>query len=129
MKDVMEIRDWLLDNAVDEDGDLMLGDLDFSDFDGNVYIDDMKVKGDLSQCRHEVRGDLSQIGHEVQGQLFQYGHEVQGSLDQSGQEVKGNLYNQNNKYGGKICEEPSTKLLKEITAEELAELGYTLKGE
>ena len=96
MKTKTEIRDWLLENAVDEDGDLMLDDLDFSDFDGDVHISSMKVKGDLIQCH---------------------------------QKVKGNLYNRNNKYGGSLYEEPSTKLLKEITTEQLAELGYTLKGE
>lgn len=96
MKTKEEIRDWLLENAVDHDGDLMLENLDFSDFDGDVYIDCMKVKGDLTQ---------------------------------SYQEVKGNLYNRYNKYGVYLYEEPSTKLLKEVTLEELAEMGYTLKEE
>ena len=94
MKTIGEIRDWLLNNAVDEDGDLMLGYLDFSDFDGNVYIDNMKVKGSLIQSR---------------------------------QTVQGSLYNRRNKYSGHLYEEPSTKLLKEITTEELAKLGYKLK--
>lgn len=107
MKTKEEIRDWLLENAVDEYRDLILSSLDFSDFGGNVYIDNMKVKGTL----------------------FQSNHEVQGHLIQSHQKVKGNLYNRNNKYGGSLYEEPSTKLLKEITTEQLAELGYKLKGE
>ena len=96
MKTKTEIREWLLDNAVDEDGDLDLSGLDFSDFEVDVYIGNMKV---------------------------------QGSLDQCGQKVQGNLYNENNKYGEYLYEEPSTKLLKEITTEQLAELGYKLKGE
>ena len=96
MKTKTEIREWLLDNAVDEDGDLDLNGLDFSDFEVDVYIGKMKV---------------------------------QGNLFQSGQEVQGTLYNKNNKYGGDLYETPSTKLLKEITTEQLAELGYTLKGE
>lgn len=107
MKDIVEIRDWLLENAVDEDGNLVLSDLDFSDFEGNVYIDDMKVKYYLSQSRHEVEGNLSQ----------------------SYQKVKGNFHNVNNEYGGELYEMPSTQLLKEITLEELSELGYKLKGE
>ena len=107
MKDIVEIRDWLLENAVDEDGNLVLSDLDFSDFEGNVYIDDMKVKYYLSQS----------------------GHEVEGNLSQSYQKVKGNFHNVNNKYGGDLHENPSTKLLKKISIEELAELGYTLKWE
>ncbi len=49
MKSKEEIRDWLLENAVSEYGNLLLRGLDFSDFDGNVYIDYMKVKKDLHQ--------------------------------------------------------------------------------
>ena len=128
MKKTEELRNYLLENYVSEDGDLILSGLDFSDFDGNVYIDGMKVKGNLSQCGHEIQGSLYQCGHEVQGHLSQHGHEVQGDLFQSRHEVQGNLFNENNKYGGDLYEEPSTKLLKEVTAEELAELGYTLKG-
>ena len=81
-------------------------DLDFSDFNGDVYIGYMKVKGDL----------------------YQNGHEVQGNLYQSNNEAQGSLHNKNNKYGGDLYETPSTKILKEVTAEELAELGYKLKG-
>lgn len=106
MKKIEELRNYLLENYVDEDGDLVLNSLDFSDFDGNVYIDGMKVKGDL----------------------YQNGHEVQGNLYQSNNEAQGNLHNKNNKYGGDLYENTSTKLLKEVTAEELAELGYTFKG-
>ena len=43
-KSKKEIRDWLLENCVDENGDLALMYLDFSDFEGNVYISYMKVK-------------------------------------------------------------------------------------
>ena len=118
MKTKTEIKEWLLDNAVDEDGDLMINDLDFSDFEGGVYISSMKV-----------RGDLYQSNQEVQGSLYQSNHEVQGNLSQGSQEVKGNLHNKNSQYGGNLYETPSTKLLKEVTAEELAELGYKLKEE
>ena len=129
MKDTTEIRDWLLKNAVDRYGDLMLGNLDLSEFAGDVYIDGMKVKGDLIQGLHEVQGNLYQYGHEVKGSLYQSRNEVQGNLYQSRNEVKGNLYNKNNEYGDCLYETPSTKLLKEITLEELAELGYILKWE
>ena len=107
MKTIEELRNYLLENYVDEDGNLTMSGLDFSDFEGNVYIDDMKVKYYLSQSRHEVEGNLSQ----------------------SYQKVKGNFHNVNNEYGGKLYEMPSTKLLKEVTLKELAKLGYTLKGE
>ena len=86
MKKIEDLRDYLLANYVDKDGDLFIRGLDFSDFDGNVYIIDMKVKRDLSQS----------------------GLEVEGKLIQSKQKVQGNL-------------------LKPITLEELAELGYELK--
>ena len=128
MNTTEELRNYLLENYVDVFGDLVLNGLDFSDFNGDVFIHNMKVKGDLFQSNHEVQGDLFQYSHEVKGDLFQSDHDVQGSLEQSYHEVKGNLYNQNNKYGGKLFEEPSTKILKEVTAEERAELGYKLKG-
>ena len=35
MKNKEEIKEWLLKNAVDEDGDLNLSELDFSDFAGD----------------------------------------------------------------------------------------------
>lgn len=39
-----EIKKWLLENCVNEYGKLDLSGLDFSDFDGDVYIFGMKVK-------------------------------------------------------------------------------------
>ena len=128
MKKIEELRNYLLENHVNGYGDLDLGGLDFSDFNGDVCIDNMKVQGNLFQSRHEVQGHLYQSNHEVQGNLYQHSHEVQGNLYQYNHEVKGDLYNKNNKYGGDLYENTSTKLLKEVTAEELAELGYTLKG-
>lgn len=44
-----EIKKWLLENCVNEMGNLDLSGLDFSDFDGNVDISYMKVKLSLSQ--------------------------------------------------------------------------------
>lgn len=129
MKKKEELRNYLLENYVNEYGDLDLGGLDFSDFQGNVCINNMKVQGDLYQHGHEVEGNLFQSGHEVQGGLSQRNHIVKGHLSQGGQKVQGDLYNKNNRYGGELHEEPSTKLLKEVTLEELSELGYKLKGE
>ena len=96
MKKIEELRNYLLENCVNERGDLILNGLDFSEFDGDVYIDSMKVQGDLIQ---------------------------------SNQEVKGTLHNANSKYGRNLYETPSTKLLKEISMEELDKMGYKLKGE
>ena len=118
MKKTDEIRDWLLENAVDSDGDLWLDCLDFSNFDGNVYIGNMKVKRNLNQDSQVVKGNL-----------YQNRQDVQGDLHQDYQVVKGNLYNSGNKYGGELLERPSTKMLKEITLEELKEMGYVIKEE
>ena len=103
-KTIEEIRDYLLENAVDEDGDLMLNGLDFSDFEGDVFIEDLKVKGDLYQDYQKVKGNLYQ----------------------DDQEVQGNLFHGNSKYGGELIEYPYSKILKEITTEELKEMGYEL---
>lgn len=71
MKSKEEIKKWLLENCVDKDGDLNLIGLDFSDFNGNIYIGAMKVKGDLVQCHQTVKGDLHQTYQVVGGTLFQ----------------------------------------------------------
>ena len=107
MKTREEIRDWLLDNAVDEDGDLLLEYLDFSDLAGDVYLTGMKVKGDLCQDSQDV----------------------QGNLHQGSQKVQGNYYCSDIKVGGDMYVNDPEKILKEITAEELAEMGYKLEGE
>ena len=126
-KTIEELRDYLLENYVDGDGDLFIEGLDFSEFDGNVYIGGMKVQGDLYQRNHKVQGDLYQRDHKVQGNLFQNSHEVQGSLFQNSQKVQGNYYCKNIKVKGVIKTNEPTKLLTEITLEELAELGYKIK--
>ena len=140
MKKINELRDYLLENYVDEVGDLYIPGLDFSNLDGDVYTGGMKVKGDLYQSQHEVegtlyqsyhkvKGSLIQDKHEVKGDLYQGEHEVGGNLFQSGHEVDGNYYSTSINVTGKIKFEEPKKLLKEITLEELAEMGYTLKGE
>lgn len=55
-----EIRDWLLKNAVNDEGNLDLADLDFSDFDGDVLIYNMKVKKSLQQSFQNVGENLHQ---------------------------------------------------------------------
>ncbi|MEG2229962.1 MAG: hypothetical protein RRY22_04220, partial [Bacilli bacterium] len=62
---------------------LNLSELDFSDFDGDIYIRLMKVKHNLYQD-----------GQEVQGSLFQDFQEVKGNLYQDNQKVKGNFITQ-----------------------------------
>ena len=72
MKTRKEINQWLLENAVDTKGDLKLIGLDFSDFDGNVYICNMKVKKNLFQNGQKVGEDLFQNNQDVDGSLHQY---------------------------------------------------------
>ena len=74
----------LLDNFVKnyENGELYLDliDLDFSDFNGDIYIAGMKVKENLYQSCQEVKGDLFQDNQEVKGDLYQDYQEVKGDL-------------------------------------------------
>ena len=114
-KTIEEVRDWLLENRVDEDGDLNLMELDFSDFGGDVYIGRMNVQGDLFQSVDKVQGELYQSFHNVQGDLYQNNHEIQGCYFSKGIKVK-----------GVIEFEKPTKILKKITVDELKEMGYEL---
>ena len=86
-----ELVKFLIENFTDVDGDLDLRNLDFSDFEGNVLISGMEVKGDLKQSRQIVRGILYQERQQVQGDLMQDCQEVNGDLWQSDQEVNGDL--------------------------------------
>lgn len=90
-KEMNKLRDYLLENYVDKDGDLIMIGLDFGDFDGNVYIGSMKVKGNLIQNYQTVEGDLFQDDQKVRGDLFQHSQEVEGDLWQDEQKVEGNL--------------------------------------
>lgn len=98
-----EIKKWLLENCVSEDGNLDLSELDFSDFDGSVDISYLKVKKNLYQGCQEVKGDLYQNSQEVKCnlyqnyqkvgcELYQNFQKVEGDLYQGCQEVQGNLY-------------------------------------
>ena len=69
MKNKEEIRDWLLNNCINENGSLDLSELDFSDFEVDIDISNMKVKGNLHQGNQEVKGDLIQNSQEVKGDL------------------------------------------------------------
>ncbi len=80
MKTIEEIRDWILENCVDSDGDIIMSYLDFSDFDGDVYINHMKVKHSLLQYCHQVGEDLQQHRQVVGGGLDQYCQDVGGTF-------------------------------------------------
>lgn len=65
-----EIKKWMLKNCINENGDLDLSCLDFSDFDGNVNISELKVKKSLNQSWQKVGGDLRQNYQEADGRIF-----------------------------------------------------------
>ena len=130
MKSIKEVRNWLLANRVNEYGDLNLIGLDFSEFNGDIYISNMNVKKDLYQCNQEVQGNLFQDSQIVQGSLDQSFQEVQGSLDQSFQEVQGDYDSKHNKAKGNIIEEPCEKWIekKKMTKAQIEkELGYEIE--
>ena len=66
-----ETKKWLLNNCINENGDLDLSGLDLSDFKGNVDISSWKVGGNLFQDYQEVGGDLYQGDQEVGRNLYQ----------------------------------------------------------
>ena len=89
MISIEEVKKWLSKNRVDRYGDINLNGLDFSDFDGNVDISNMRVKGDLYQGYQKVEGNLNQANQEVKGDLYQCSQKVEGDLRQSYQEEIG----------------------------------------
>lgn len=86
-----KLKDYLLENYVKENGDLDIRGLDLSDFDGDVYIGEMKVKGNLSQSFQKVNGHLYQSSQKVKGYLYQDDQKVEGNLYQDYQKVEGDL--------------------------------------
>lgn len=93
MKSKEYIKKWLLKNAVNKNGHLDLSYLDFSDFDGDVFINHMKVKGTLWQNFQEVEEDIYQDCQATGRHLCQDCNNVGGDLSQIMQRVNGNFYN------------------------------------
>lgn len=143
MKKIQEIRDWLLKNAVDDEGNLDLSNLDFSDFDGNVFINYMRVKRSLYQNCQEVGDSLLQRNQIVAKNLYQDSQNVGGELLQNNQKVKENLYQSNQTVGknfynhrlkdNEYWEEEGSYTIrknhKKITRKQLAEMGYKLEDD
>ena len=71
-----ELVEFLIKNFTDEKGNLDLINLDFSNFEGNIYLSEMRVKEHLYQNYQEVQGNLYQDCQEVQGDLFQDRKEI-----------------------------------------------------
>lgn len=97
-----EIKKWLLENCIDEKGNLDLSGLDFSDFDGAVFMDSMKVKNILIQSYQEVGRHLHQDHQKVGGWLDQGYQEVGDDLSQDHQKVGGDLYQLSQEVKGHI---------------------------
>ena len=116
-----KIRNWLLENAVDDEGNLDLSGLDFSDFDGNVFINYMKVKRSLFQNRQEVGGDLLQNEQIVADDLHQ-DYQTVGEKFYNHKLNDGEYWEECNNYVVR-----RRKMLKEITLKDLEKMGYKLK--
>ena len=65
-----ELVKFLIKNFTNANGNLDLSQLDFSDFDGNISISRMKVKGNLYQDLQKVKGNLYQREQKVEGNLI-----------------------------------------------------------
>ena len=105
MKTIEETTKWLLENRKDTNGDLNLIGLDLSNFDGDVYICNMKVKKSLHQDYQKVGKSLFQDSQEVGESLFQNNQKVGENLYQSSQEVDKNLYQAFQKVGSVLYQD------------------------
>ena len=79
-KTITEIRDYLLENRTDKNGDLDLIGLDFSEFEGDVYISWMKVKKNRFSSYNEVEGNNYQSYNKVKGNNYQSYNKVDCDL-------------------------------------------------
>jgi len=109
-----ELVQFLIDNFVNADGNLDLMCLDFSNFEGNVFLCGIKTKKDLDLCFCDVGGDLYEDFQTVKGNLNQSGCKVGGYLEQACHEVKGNLFQSFQKVGGCLSQD-SQQVVKDLT--------------
>ncbi len=86
-----EKRDWLLENCVNDNGDLVICGIDLSKFKGKVVLIGWKIGGNADLSSWEVKGNLDQHYQKVNGDLYQDYHIVNGDLYQQCQKVNGNL--------------------------------------
>lgn len=93
---------WILENCINECGDIDLSGLDFSNFDGNVNISKMKVNGSLFQYDQNVKYFLKQNFQTMGCDLYQDHQQVGGHLWQDNQIVGKELYQNNQKIRGKF---------------------------
>lgn len=65
-----ELVQLIKENFTDENGHIDLRGLDFSDFNKDIDISNMKVKGNLYQTKQEVGKILFQGGQKVGGKII-----------------------------------------------------------
>ena len=113
MKTPEEFKQYILENFRNDDGDIVICNVDLSDFDGNVYIDQWTVKNNLHQGYQMVGGDLYQSNQIVVGYLYQHVQtvgkdlwqnfqEVHQTLKQNNQMVIGNLHQDSHIFAGTL---------------------------
>lgn len=93
---------FLLNNYMDEKGNINISDLDFGEFEGAVIITGIKSKGDVFQYWHKNGGDVIQWGHENLGDIAQSKHENAGDIEQYEHKNKGHIDQSNHENNGKI---------------------------
>ena len=153
MLDKEQIVEWLYENCRDEHGNLILRELDLRRFNdvyfnknivhGTLYQNFQNVEKCLYQSYQKVGGNLEQNNSSVSGCLYQSCQRVSEDLAQHSHCVAKNLIQHNQTVGGDLVSHKlqdneywvnkksciTRKTLKDITAKELAEMGYRLKGE
>ena len=128
-----EKRDWLLENCVNKNGNLVISDIDLSDFKGNVILKGWKIGGSADLSYWEVKGNLEQDCQIVNGNIDQ-SCQTAKNLYQHCQKVSKDLISQKLKedeewvsFQGSDYAVIRAKKLKEISLDELAKMGYKLK--
>ena len=135
MKTKQEIEKWLLENCVDENGNLVIRNIDLSKFKGNVILDSWKIGASANLSFWEVKGNLYQYYQKVNGNLYQsfqsaknlYQHCQNVSKDLVSQKLKEDEEEEWVDWRGSDRAVIRAKKLKEISLDELAEMGYKLK--
>jgi len=69
--DKKEIRDWIIQHCKNKNGDIDLDGLDFSQFNGDVFIGHMKVKHDLHQGSQTAGSYILQSNQTAGSYIFQ----------------------------------------------------------
>lgn len=108
-----ELKELLLEHALDALGNLDLSGLDFSDFDGNVYLNNLKVKKDLYQYSQRVGQTLYQNTQKVRQTI----HQEECSADR--------ILQTDHHYFTLVADGRHTKVKRRMTKEEIEEkLGH-----